>query len=75
MFVSKKKYNALVDENAELQRRVQKLEMRNTQLIDKVIDLKFDKQLLIVQLQRKEGKKYGEYFYKKEGENSDNKSK
>ena len=75
MFVSKKKLKALVDENVALKKENGRLMAENNRLSDSNLDLWYENKLLIVKLLKKEGQKFGEYFYAKEGEKSDNQSK
>lgn len=75
MFVSKKKLRAIVDENVALKKENRNLMAANERLSDSNLDLWYENKLLIVKLIKKEGQKFGEYFYAKEGENSDNQSK
>ena len=70
MFVSRKKLKALVDENMALQEQNHKLRREldvrkdeNVRLSDDNFDLWYDNKLLKAKLMKKEGRKFGEYFY------------
>ena len=75
MFVSKKKLKVLVDENMALKKQNRNLKATNERLSDNNLDLWYENKILTAKLQKKEGQKFGEYFYAKEGEKSDNQSK
>ena len=75
MFVSKRKLKALVDENVALKKQNRELMADNKRLSDSNLDLWWDSVLLSLKLMQPKNKQYGAYFYKKEGENSDNQSK
>ena len=64
MFVSRKKLKALVDENMALKKQNRELMEDNERLSDSNFDLWWEKILLATKAQRKQGQKYGEYFYK-----------
>ena len=63
MFVSRRKLKALVDENKALREEINELMDDNERLSDSNLDLYWDNKILNVRLQKKEGQKFGEYFY------------
>ncbi len=63
MFVSKKKYEALEAKYEELRLENEKLMDDNERLSDSNFDLWWENKLLNIKLQRKEGRRLGEYFY------------
>lgn len=75
MFVSRRKLRAIVDESVTLKKENRNLKAANERLSDSNFDLWWDNQKLNVKLTKKEGKSFGEYFYGKAGDNSDNQSK
>lgn len=75
MFVSRKKLKALVDENVALKKQNRELMADNERLSDSNLDLWWDGVLLSLKLMQPKSKQFGAYFYKKEGEISDNQSK
>ena len=63
MFVSKNKLKTLVDENMALKKENRNLKATNERLSDNNLDLWYENILLNVKLHKKEGQKFGEYFY------------
>ncbi len=63
MFVSKKKYEAFEAKYEELRLENERLMNDNERLFDSNFDLYWDNKLLNMKLQKKQGRKLGEYFY------------
>lgn len=63
MFVSKKKLKALADEVVDLKRDNRRLMKDNERLSDSNLDIWYENQLLKIEKQKKEGRRFGEYFY------------
>lgn len=64
MFVSRKKLKALVDENMALKKQNRELMADNERLSDSNLDLWWECRKLSFKLIKKQGQKFGEYFYK-----------
>lgn len=62
-FMSRKKIEALVEENKALRKENVSLMDDNERLSDSNLDLYWDNKILNVRLQKKEGHKFGTYFY------------
>lgn len=61
--ISRKKLKALMDENEALRKENVSLMDDNERLSDSNLDLYWDNKILNVRLQKKEGQKFGTYFY------------
>lgn len=61
--MSRKKIEALVEENKALRKENVSLMDDNERLSDSNLDLYWDNKILNVRLQKKEGQKFGAYFY------------
>lgn len=63
MFVSRKKLKALVDENIAVRRENAKLREEMQRLSDSNFDLRWDNKMLHLELEKREQKELGGYFY------------